>query len=324
MKMSFITTFLLASNALYAQVNCDQYIIDEVTPDVSMIRELDKKLKPRKVDNFIVEDSNKNHWILTFRFGPSFNWFSRTDYLYKDKNLDATFHKIKLKQRPSMAFYKVWKADQNPAQFIDEPANQFVIEFEKNHKWAAGIRASHSKTVTTSYGSVDTSGDYNENQDIKVTGTIDGEVIDGNYNLHDYFHNIEISKLFYQVEIYAQRLFPVVNTKNSRVNFKLGAAMGLYVGTSLNVNNFLGKYIKNQESSFSTMGKNVSVKTGIEYRFKDRISIGVDYQLTAGQLKYDTGEGQAEIPFLLNQNLSVNVGVTLIKSKNSKKKKLDY
>src|SRR6478735_1285307 len=153
----FLLSLLLLTSPLFAQ---EVVVEDCLEPTVMKsethenVMQLKQTVDSTVVKSYVVEDKKKDRWVLTFRFGPTANWYPRTDYKFKSGDSDFTMKNVKFVQRPSMSYYKVWDINgedhSNPFQFVDEPTNQFILEAKKGRKLVLGARVVHPKMVIRS------------------------------------------------------------------------------------------------------------------------------------------------------------------------------
>ncbi len=309
-----IILFIFTLNMAWSQ--CDgglpEILADEVIQSVM--------IKPKQEineKNYIVEDKkNKNAWYLTIRFGPTFNWYEKTDWSIDTENIKITAADVKFHQRNSMKFYedalkprKMFQDGKNPAQIVDEPSNVFYLEAEKENKFVVGLITTHNKIAMRSFHEIHQKGEENPNNHILVQGTINEKEINEFRNLPYLFQNIESTAQFYEMQVYAQKIIPI-HYKKSEINLKLGAGAGIYAGTSYHTfrDPDSQKFIE-KNHSFHIQGVNGSGKASLEYVFpKKRWTLQGDATYSLGKLTPKAFDGTSDFNTLENYRVGFTLG----------------
>lgn len=272
----------------------------------------------------------KTKWIYRISFGPGFSRYSRADLQINAPTFRGEIKDIHWDQRNSMDYYNVVEnirdKDKNFLQFLDEPSNNIMFEAENKDKYLIGIRLYHPKMVARAYDK--DSGDdikaYSKNTSLQIDAETKDGNIQGKRDLKDFFWNIELTTRIYTGEVYVNKIFPIIPKKKKSkwgaLNLQAGVSAGFYGGFAKN------NYIISPEAGdpegknpWKVIGYTLGVNQRLSYSmFNQRIELSVVHNLNMSSLKFKMIDGEAKIPRLISENLSMVLSVDINTGLNKK------
>ena len=308
----------------------------------------DENLDPPTIE---VKDQNQKKWRFKFYFGNSKTFYGQTNAHIKTSRLDLQLIGLQPYERRSDSYYNNFfhESLQEMGQTVDEPTNTFTFSLVKNDKSEIFLKIFHPKFVFVE-GNQDQVGHGYYNAGVQVSGTVDGQAVNGVMPLHAAFDpntfkmtsqlgfmSWEDSHKLIQIEAGYGKQFAVIKSKGKPIleytpEVSAGVYMGVqnasYVGKSnyvWDVDSYADN--SNSNSDMKIMGVSASFSQRLELNNRNndvglfvehKISYGkMDYAFLDGSVKHDISYNSFTVGF----NLAIKPRATMngIKSKFKKK-----
>ena len=300
--------FRLKEDVFYNQVS-NASSLDQVNDDDCGIKGWRKK--------FMNENSKDDRWKVSFHFGFTRTHYHNTRMKMRTENMDVTIRDFEFKERTSADFYnpKNWKQFMDAFRWIDEPSNTFVITVEKKGHNII-LSYFHPKYL------------IKKDQEKRVTGTLNGETIDGVYELDrdesgigQELNILRWENTYMQLHFlvgYGYDLKIVHSEKYGTFSVTPQVYFGVMTGRNLTV-----VPDPESETGFSEIrqpmeyhGATVGLGAKVQYRWK-WINLFVQGQIQTGGMRHSMGEDGRAKYNMTYESLTFGVGFTI----NTRKKR---
>jgi hypothetical protein len=272
-------------------------------PDLGTGKSAEKTEKPWKLQS------------LNVRYGLMFsNTYAPSDIHIKDpvNGTDMTIHDVKGRQRLS-AHYLYSMPNGHPQP--DEPQSEIAISGKFNNNWGFEANLKHHKYVVMTGEDAD--------QQVRMTGTLNGAPIDEVRSLRDYLPEYQITNGLNQISLMATRSFELPHPKKDGFTYNLKAGPSVmmpYVKST--VVNADGTTTRQSGPYQFGAGFGGQIQHSLRYDFRHRVSL----ELTHGASVMTVKNGSMPNGGTANQTVWANsfaltLGYTI--GKNFKHSKLN-
>ncbi len=281
----------------------------------SFFSEYAKKTENKPVE-VIQNDSDGKKWKIKFFFGPT-----RTDYLPTNVTLKSTKVNVVIRdftfgERTGQNNYspKNWNSVQSSFQWIDEPTNTMILEFQKGNN-SFFINVFHPKFLTN--------GDDVGTHSGLVQGIVDGEyvnkplIISDDAPRSDVNLGVKLKNTHRQMDwqIGYGRNITLTNTISGKVVLQPHVAIGITTGKSESTYVDSNGNTMDYSSNGEVQGINATLGARLSYEV-GRFGFFTDESYTQSQLQHPFLDGNAyyDMRYLTN-----TLGVSFQLNKNKKK-----
>lgn len=274
----------------------------------------------------ITKDTSSDKLKIRFYASHSFTTYYTGDIEFRSSRYNVDVKDYAWVERSSRKFFnpKTWMIEgNNPAQFIDEPTNTFVISLEKNgHEFF--LSAFHPKFL------------QDADQIKYMKGTIDGVEVDGEYNINRPFdgynqqpgemelvrnQNTHLQMTF---EVGYGHRFKFLDTKFGNITYVPSIAVGVMTGKNLTVTVKEGEWWEFDDGldNLGVQGFGGSITNRIELNTKNE-KFGIFYENKLGYYKQEHGfmDGTQKYDLKFQGN-SFGLKFMIYNPKNREEKKL--
>ncbi len=272
-----------------------------------------QKTSGRDGDWSFLKTKKDRDYSVQMTFGPHIKEnISPTTMRFKTSEMDLTINHVKWEQRESLKYYNIpgnikeqaAKGGDHPLlrglfQWADEPVNELGIKFQKyfangNPDFALGISMYHPKMVM----SVGWEKTNDQNKDIHVIGTLDGQPVDKNMDLDQLFNSFRLSHQFVNFSVSADKNYTILDGKAGALVANIGGRLGVYAGkVEYMMDNRQGdggvlQHYDHPENKMAPIGYNATLQAGLTYMLPGgRFGLGVKGEASVGRLSYDFMDG---------------------------------
>lgn len=276
--------------------------------------------QPDKGDLTILQkDQDGKKWKIKLYFGPTRTKYYPTRVHLQSSKVNVVINDFKFPERTGMHNYDVskWNNLQNALQWIDEPTNTIILEFQKG-KNSFFLNIFHPKFLTNAE-------DVESNPGF-VSGEVSGNYINQPMLISDKNATssqqlgIKLQNTHRQMDwqIGYSRKILLLEDHGMKVVFSPHVAAGISTGKTQSSYKDSEGRIEEYESAGEVQGVNLSCGARIDYEL-GRCSFFVDNRITFSKLQHPFLDGKAtyDMKYLTN---TMGISFQLNKTKPKKKK----
>lgn len=286
---------------------------------IKAYRELSKK-QPDKGDLTILQkDQDGKKWKIKLYFGPTRTKYFPTRVHLESSKVNVVINNFEFPERTGMHNYDIskWNNLQNALQWIDEPTNTIILEFQKG-KNSFFLNIFHPKFLTNAE-------DVESNHGF-VSGQVSGNyvnqpmLISDNDSTNSQQLGIKLQNTHRQMDwqIGYSRKITLLEDHGMKVVLSPNVAAGITTGKTQSSYKDSEGRIEEYESAGEVQGVNFSCGARVDYEL-GRCSFFVDNRMTFSKLQHPFLDGKATYDMKYFTN-TIGISFQLNKTKSKKKK----